>query len=230
MMHFSSHRCLRILRLGPWLLAVACLFGCSSDETEEVVESPETDVAESGTLVSTETSATPTLQEVAPDGWLVPLNEDENFFAAPDVHVEVSATTETESTTHAPIRLLGFSGEDRTIAILKVGTELKYAKIGDDVEGAEVLEMEDRSITFQRDRQRWTLSLLDQPLVNAVSAAAAPRKRSRNTNSTTRLTPKNTPVAPSIPEPAMLSPGPIDIPNMDIPMDIEPIQMPDLSF
>ena len=37
---------------------------------------------------------------------------------------------------------------------------------GDSIDGIELLSIQGRSVTMQRDRDRWTLALFDQPVVH----------------------------------------------------------------
>lgn len=113
---------------------------------------------------------------VQPDDEII--SEDENFFALPTVAAAPKVMVEPTKASE-PIRLLGFFREERenaevVQAILKVGSKNYLAVIGDEIEGAQILDIDSRSVTFQKDRERWTLTLHDQPVVNQEPIRPAP--------------------------------------------------------
>ena len=104
-----------------------------------------------------------------PSEWQLPLLEDENFFAAP--RIEEAATQSIQATPqHETVRLLGFAETDSDDqgrrAIVKIGKTMYFMSEGDMRDGLELLEIQERSIKLQRGSERWSLALLDQPIVN----------------------------------------------------------------
>ena len=123
-------------------------------------------------------SVPPGEPDVVPDE---PEPEDMDFFNAPTVSVESNQVIEATEDS-APLRLIGFisvpseSGiSDK--AILKLGEKMLTLGAGEVADGVEILEIKDRSVTIQRDRQRRTLGLFDQPLVNPIVVRKSNKSR-----------------------------------------------------
>lgn len=102
---------------------------------------------------------------------LAPLAEGECFFSAPTgrkVQVEVKGEAKVSGTQRDSIRLLGFVqiGSDqpgKSRAILRINGKLNYVLEGDQLDDLEVLSIAAPVVTFQQQRQRWSISLHDQP-------------------------------------------------------------------
>lgn len=109
------------------------------------------------------------------------VSDDMDFFSAPRVSVESQQVIEATEDS-APLRLIGFisaPSESGVIekAILKLGDKMLTLGAGELADGIEILEIKNRSVTIQRDRQRRTLGLFDQPLVNPVLVRQSSRSR-----------------------------------------------------
>ena len=161
-----------------------------------------------------------------------PLADDARFFAPPKIETPSKQVMESDRG-RAPIRLLGFIGDetiepDSRKAILKVGDKMVTIAKGQAVEGIELLSIQGRSITMQRDRDRWTLSLFDQPLVNQPQSR--PLKKTGRRNRTARSSnpvPRPQPWAAELPSHGTTSQPPLRFnPMADLP---EPPAPPDLG-
>ncbi|RMF37996.1 MAG: hypothetical protein D6753_16515 [Planctomycetota bacterium] len=176
--------------------------GCGSDTTGEpqdsasptteshAVAAPQQDdsPAESDEeTVFTSAENPPLMPEVlVPGSWLRPIEENENFFAPPKVNLTVQET-EGPKTIHENVRLLGFavSLEDPSIrkAILKIGRAMYFLAPGEQEEGVKVVGMTRYTVHLERDGERWSLALHEQPMVNApvIPDVAARTTRSTRT-------------------------------------------------
>lgn len=165
-----------------------------------------------------------------------PLADDAQFFAPPMVETPTKQVMQSDRG-HEPVRLLGFVGgdsdkADARKAILKVGEKMITIGEGESVEGIELVDIQGRTITMQRDRDRWTLALFDQPLVNQSQQRKMPstRRRSTQSSSVSRPNPRptsydapnnSTPGIPAVVEPIIDLPEPpappdlTDLPGMD---------------
>lgn len=115
-----------------------------------------------------------------PEAWLADLADQENFFLPPQID-DTPAVEVTVNETHNTVRLIGFAttslrGESVAKAILKIGDSMEYMGVGDTRDGVSLLEIEQRSVKLQQGRERWTLALNSQPIVNP---AQAPNRRTR---------------------------------------------------
>lgn len=108
---------------------------------------------------------------------LAPLADGECFFSAPTgkkVQAEVKGESKESGTQRNSIRLLGFVqvGSDKpgkSQAILRINGKLNYVLEGDQLDDLEVLSIAAPVVTFQQQRQRWSISLHDQPKSSADS-------------------------------------------------------------
>ncbi|HAC89403.1 MAG TPA: hypothetical protein DCF63_02055 [Planctomycetaceae bacterium] len=145
------------------------------------VESPQLQpVKLTGQTAATEPKADSTEVDILSDDLrklLEPLAEGECFFSAPTgrkVQVEVKGEAKESGTKRDSIRLLGFvqveSNEPKkSQAILRINGKLNYVCEGDQLDDLEVLSIAAPVITFQQQRQRWSISLHDQPASQASS-------------------------------------------------------------
>ena len=86
-----------------------------------------------------------------------------NFFAQPNVSAPQKVTTE-RSVDHDDVRLVGFvqnESESTRRALLKIGDHMVTVGVGDVVDDVEVLDIDQRTVTIQRSRERWNIALLD---------------------------------------------------------------------
>lgn len=108
--------------------------------------------------------------------------EDVDFFSSPKampVRNELAADASKEQKS---IRLIGFINpnpldDSLKLALLKVGDQLVHLRVGQTFEDVELLSIDDRSVTLQRQRDRWTLAMMDQPVVNRATAPPKPMRR-----------------------------------------------------
>tara|TARA_R110002049_G_scaffold27321_2_gene94124 strand:+ start:239252 stop:240046 length:795 start_codon:yes stop_codon:yes gene_type:complete len=162
-----------------------------------------------------------------------PLSADASFFAAP----KIESTTKQVVTIdqgHDPVRLIGFVGDESTDAgrkaILKIGEKMVTVRQGESLDGIDFVNIQGRSITMQRDRDRWTLSLFDQPLVNKPQLRPLGPVLSRRSSRRKPSTPRNWSPSRSGSQGFHAKPPnelpPIDEPVIELP---EPPEPPDLS-
>lgn len=154
---------------------------------------------------------------------LGPLTDGECFFSAPiskKVQAQGNAGTEDGASQRDSIRLLGFvqieSNESSKFqAILRVDGKLAYVNEGDQLNDLEVLSISAPVVTLQQHRQRWSISLHDQPTSPSSSPGrfvathppARPNRQGRSTLSGNQptsapagLTPPTTMSPSSMPE------------------------------
>jgi hypothetical protein len=189
-----------------------------------------------------ERKAEPTSQKVevatsksdVSDGALLPLSEDEQFFSAPEAKkLQATTTKNSKDLAQRPeIRLLGVGRvgnlETNEIhAILRVDGKLTYHRVGDSFGDVEVIDIGHRSVTLQAGRDRWTIELLDQPLVNKTGEEKpAPSRTSSNRRpkeraSTVTNSPKLSAVDSSLPSVTQMpTTSPLEgpkLPQLDLP-------------
>ena len=161
-----------------------------------------------------------------------PLAEDAHFFTPPKIAAPAKQIMKSDQG-HAPVRLLGFVGDEDTKpgsrkAILKVGNRMATIGAGESVDGIELLSIQGRSITMQRDRDRWTLALFDQPVVHQSKTRPPQSPRRRRPTRSGQRERHTTPAPVAAAAPAVPSSGApsFEAPILDLP---EPPAPPDLG-
>ena len=157
--------------------------------------------------------------------------ETDDFFAPPQVAVQPKQVSPVTGQLD-PVRLIGFistveDNKPKQKAIVKVGNQSMVVQEGETFLDIELLDIGDRSITLQRNRERWTLTLFGQPIINAAPAVtqadsvARSSGRQRKSASREPNMPPREPMIPSTIPP--LLPPPVQIQLPEIP---EPPQLP----
>lgn len=159
------------------LLTICTLLaGCSGSGEGHVLDS------ESGGLqIEEQTNSTAELaveeksayvsRSSLPKHWLPPLNDHDNFFLPP-APVAAAKPTATTEVANVHVRLLGFATVQSTDgviakAIMKIADQLVYMKVGDVHADLKVIAIDSQSVSLQRGRERWNVTLMNQPITNA---------------------------------------------------------------
>jgi hypothetical protein len=165
---------------------------------------------------------------------LSPLSEDENFFSAPEAKkLQVTSSKNSKDFTKRPeIRLLGIGRVgnleiNEIHAILRVDAQLTYQRVGDSFSDVEVIDIGHRCVTLQAGRDRWTIELFDQPILNksgeekSTSARTSSNRRSKDRASTATSLPTLIAAEPSLPNATQMpATTPLEaptIPQVDLP-------------
>ena len=185
MNHKRLHR--QRKRFGSDTILLASLLslmtvGCSQDQSPDVIQTR--------TVSTQPNDPSPDIkpQQVATESVLgtgvqpPDFPADANFFAVPaaaPAQVEIARSSTSEQVT---IRLIGFinsapANQQQRSALLKFGKRLVHLREGESYDDTKLLSIDDRTVTLQRKRDRWTLAMMDQPIVNR---AASPSSLSRN--------------------------------------------------
>jgi hypothetical protein len=168
-------------------------------------------VASNGPPLSNEKAS----HELAQKQMLAPLTENEHYFSAPveDKTVLNTAKGPSADQNRPHVRLLGIGRvgkleTDETHAILKIKDRQLYGRIGDSLGEIEVVDIGRRFVTLQSGRERWTIELFEQPIVNefsktssALVATQQNSKRPSRRPSVASSVPKMVSVEPTVPSP-----------------------------
>ncbi len=170
---------------GPAESADATASPAPPAQTEAVAgdTDPTADSTEAAMFTSAENP--PLMPEIlVPDSWLRPIEENENFFAPPKVSLTVQETGDSK-TEYENVRLLGFavSLENPAVrkAILKIGRAMFFMAPGEEEAGIKVVGMTRYTVHLERDGERWSLALHEQPIVNAPVVPEVHSRRERGT-------------------------------------------------
>lgn len=109
--------------------------------------------------------------ESLPEHWVAPLDGEDMFFTPPKATEVQSSATEAPKG-RANVKFLGLvtlAGEESaTKAILKIEGNLTYLAPGEKFGGIELLSIDERTVSLQQGRERWSLALVKQASTNAA--------------------------------------------------------------
>lgn len=167
-------------------IASMCCLGCSSDEVAQrpIAHGPKSVNSDSVSKVvakGMQVAGANTSPSV-PDAVLPEFPDDVNFFKLPQPITVRNEVAVNVSEKQKSIRLLGFVNPNPTdttqkLALLKIGDRLVNLREGEKFEEIELLTIEDRTVTLQQQRDRWSLAMMDQSVVNQAVAMPKPRGR-----------------------------------------------------
>ena len=144
-----------------------------------------------------------------PVEWKTPFNEEESFFSPPTVAEQTNQVIEA-TPEHQAVRLLGFAnrgGKNGTerLAILKIGDRMLFMTEGETQKGVELLKIDGRTVHLHRGRDRWSLALMKQPVVNP--GVQPPSLRNRASQSSKLARPVSDPLLQDMPVPELPLPA-----------------------
>ena len=150
-----------------------------------------------------------------------------NFFSVPSMGPPQKTTTRTSIDRQESIQLVGFVNSDPTqhdsaMALLKVNGRLISVGVGDTFQEITVVSIVGRSVELVREKERWTLAMMQQPITNqpvAVPSIRRPRSDRRGAasrNSRENATHANSLHAGELHVPETETPR-LPEPNLDIP-------------
>lgn len=208
------------------VIVVCSAGGCARPARVAIVnDSSSIDTGQSNEEIVLEENSNLVSFEHVPQSWLPPISEDENFFRPPASSLPAKETIEVGEA-HQKVRLLGMAstrnaGKIVPKAIIKIDDQMLYMEVGERYGEIKLLEINDRSVILQQRRERVSLALMNQPIVNKPVAlpSRSPRKRSPSYPAAVRSFGPASPLA-----------GPFDIPEMEIPEmpKIPEIEMPEM--
>lgn len=176
----------RVSLIGHWVrsrwVTAACLLfaigGCA--ETESIGHNdakPAKVLVEPVALANAEVAPDESSESVGADPEsTITFDEDANFFALPSVAPVRQQVSSAQPIAHDTVRFIGLidlgTADSRgKRALLKIGKRLMQISVGEEALGIKVIAIEERSVTLQRGRDRWTLAMLSQPIVNKPVAS-----------------------------------------------------------
>lgn len=218
--------CMKILLAT---IVVVLIAGCSKEATapEAATTSPSAASTASEIAAPEQKSGEPNQIGAA---WTPPFPENNNFFSPPAIDALKTLQPLADRKTQ-DVRVIGFSKlvDGPARVLLSIDGKIELAAAGDAINGIQVLEIAEPSVTLQQQNDRWSLALFDQ---KADAGVGAPnRHTSHHRSVATAATPHSRPAVlnPPMTPKARIPAGVPSIPTPIDPSTLLNINLPGLT-